>query len=301
MLSRIRTGGSTIVYDATKISHNIVHRIAGSGEGKIAFLMLTIDDHNHGDVWDKWLQPHLGTKASLYVHPKFPNKVTQELLKKYVIDELVETKYPFILNAYIALYRAALKDPSNQRFILITDSCIPVKGFHDIYQEAFKDNCSLVEWWALQSNDVDTRFFPVKDKVDMASIHKHSAYACLTREHVELLVNAPTFLVTVPSGDEHYLSPLFGKNTKHRMITWSNWHFAATSYWKELNILANMYKRKKPKGHIQSQKTKMWNSLSHPETFTRVDATLLATVKQFDPWFCRKFAKECDVGSLVRF
>lgn len=301
MLSKIRVKGGTVVYDASKVSRGIINRIAGNGVDKIAFLMLTIDDHNHGDVWDKWLRPHLGTKASLYIHPKFPVKVSQNLLKKHVIETLVKTKYMYILSAYLALYGAALKDPRNQRFILITESCVPVKRFDDIYQEAFKDECSLVEWWPLQSNDLDTRFFDVKEKVDITKIRKHSAYSCLIRDHVELLVKAPAFFKTIPYGEEHYLSPLLKQKVKHRIITWANWHFAASSYWKEKNILEDMYQRKKPKEQIQTQKTKMWNSLSHPETFTTVDAKLLNIVKQFDPWFCRKFAKGCNVETLVRF
>ena len=61
-----------------------------NNKGKIAFLFLTINNINSYDIWMKYLKGN-EDRYSIYVHPKYPEKVTQELIKKNIIKENTET------------------------------------------------------------------------------------------------------------------------------------------------------------------------------------------------------------------
>ena len=55
---------------------------------KIAFLFLTLDNINWHYYWDKYFDGH-NSKYSIYVHPKYPEKVTVPWMKKNIIKNLV--------------------------------------------------------------------------------------------------------------------------------------------------------------------------------------------------------------------
>ena len=94
---------------------------------KIAFLFLTIDK-----------------KYSIYVHPKYSNKVSDSILKGNIIGDTVETKHGFLVEAMIKLMNAGLKDKDNKFFVFVSDSCIPIKKFNILYEEVFTIGKSIV-------------------------------------------------------------------------------------------------------------------------------------------------------------
>ena len=69
---------------------------------KIAFLFLTLDNINWPIFWNKYFKGN-ESKYSIYVHPKFPEKVTIPWMKKNIIKDLVNTQWGIIVEAYINL------------------------------------------------------------------------------------------------------------------------------------------------------------------------------------------------------
>ena len=93
---------------------------------KIAFLFLTIDNPNFPDIWDFYFKDHQD-KINIYIHPKYPDRVTWQ--KDKIINNLKETEWGFIVDAYKSLFRQSLLDKSNVKFITISESCVPIKPF----------------------------------------------------------------------------------------------------------------------------------------------------------------------------
>jgi Core-2/I-Branching enzyme len=63
----------------------------------------------------------------LYLHPKYPDRVSSAI-RPYIINDLVATEWgrPNIVAATLALLRAALADPANTRFALISGDSFPL-------------------------------------------------------------------------------------------------------------------------------------------------------------------------------
>ena len=117
-------------------------------ESKIAFLFLTQGHIPFEAIWKEFFNFRTNpSEYSIYVHPKkgFLFKNTSFFHGKE-INHTVETVYlkASVSEAERELLRAALKDPDNQFFCLISESCIPLHPFHVMRAALFKRNASIV-------------------------------------------------------------------------------------------------------------------------------------------------------------
>ena len=97
---------------------------------KIAFLFLILDNPNFPKIWNSYFRNNKN-KYSIYIHPKFPEKTVWK--KKNIIQNLHETSWGFITEAYLELLKEAYKDPNNYKFITISESCVPIQSFDKFY------------------------------------------------------------------------------------------------------------------------------------------------------------------------
>ena len=68
---------------------------------------------------------------------KEKDKVTDILLKDRHIPEHIETCWgcPNLVEANILMMKEALKNPLNKKFILVSDSCLPIVSFNKFYNK----------------------------------------------------------------------------------------------------------------------------------------------------------------------
>jgi len=132
-----------IVYNNTI---NSIERF-NNEKNKIAFIFLTVGDINKHAIWDKFFRSR-DELYTIYVHPKFPEQVTS-FFKEYIIHDLVWTKWGDVslVEATNNLISNALKDKKNTKLILVSDSCIPIKSFDEIYSTVMKDNLSWFNYY----------------------------------------------------------------------------------------------------------------------------------------------------------
>src|SRR4029078_5027143 len=73
--------------------------------------------------------------------------ITQKLLLTHRVHA-VPTKWGDIslVEAESELYKAALKDKSNAYFILLSDTCVPVRSFNYIYNRIKRDERGIVNY-----------------------------------------------------------------------------------------------------------------------------------------------------------
>ena len=177
-------------------------------EKKIAFLFLTRDNLHSYDIWETFF---LGNenKYSMYCHPKNKDLVTDKLLKNNIITENIETCWGCsnLVKANIYLLKNALKDLSNHKFILVSESCIPIVSFTTMYNELTKDNLSRIGIHNKNSsldryNLIDNPIFDINKFV------KHSASGCVfNRNHAQILVDTIDHVDNwkkLQAPDEHY-------------------------------------------------------------------------------------------------
>jgi hypothetical protein len=161
---------------------------------KIAFLFLVRDDVNHPEIWENYMKGN-EDKISIYCHPKNPEKVKTEWLKANIIPNLVLTEWGKITDAYFSLIHEALKNKENKKLIVVSESCVPLRTFDELYRFFLNhdERCSFIRFWRLKEYDIEVR---LKGNKYFNNIHgesiafvKHYARFCLSRYHALKLMN----------------------------------------------------------------------------------------------------------------
>jgi hypothetical protein len=263
---------------------------------KIAFLFLTIGDIHQPEVWTNYFKGFRG-KYSIYCHPKFPNKVHTPWLKTGILPDLVETGWGYITRAYECLFREAMKDPDNIKFVTISESCIPLKHFQPFYEYLKKDDerTSYVKFMRLSQYDRQARIETQPNFKSIPSFQKHYARMCLSRYHVTKLLESPhlEFFHRMHVGDEFFLSSIGIEpdvdHVKPMEITYDNWEDTKSRLLKlkeetrtlGQSILENdLYRRNKA---LQDEIGK------NPKTYTTITTEEIETALHMGSFFWRKF------------
>lgn len=228
---------------------------------KIAFLFLTINDVNFPHIWNKYFERVDRRKYSIWIHPKNPENVTWK--RDRIISTLFPTAWGKITDAYMALMRHAHADLENTRFITVSESCVPIRSFDDLYEATMADNRSWVHFMHVSNYDCVERLrFDQTTNTAMMSAHKHAVHkhaahgydkqyynecrkryikhyarSCLIRSHVTRLLELDTemeFFHQMHVGDEFFLSVLWGNGRRGQIdhsevrdfaVTHDDWEF----------------------------------------------------------------------------
>ena len=103
--------------------------------------------HNQPDLWLEFFGRH-SDEYSIYLHSKIPSDVTQPIWREAIIPKYIHTAWGdiSIVRATLALLDAAFQDPTNEHFILLSESCIPIKPFAIIKSEILGDPRGRMAW-----------------------------------------------------------------------------------------------------------------------------------------------------------
>ncbi len=169
-------------------------------EPKIAFLFLTVSDIYHEAVWVKFFKGH-HDHYSLYVHPK--NDISpNSFFARAIISQREETRWENTMKAQIALLREALKDPTNTKFVFLSESTIPLVPFEEVYGHLLAHPLSE---FAHEKNPDSHRKFGIITK----GVRKNSQWIVLNRKHAQLMVDDTELIIEFaqhPFDNEHYPS-----------------------------------------------------------------------------------------------
>lgn len=161
---------------------------------KIAFLFLIRDDINHPDIWENYMRGN-EDKITIYCHPKHPENVKTEWLINNIIPNIVDTAWGKITNAYFSLIHEALKNRDNIKLIVISESCLPLQSFDELYRFfKYQDKRnSFIRFWRLKEYDINVRLNGNKYFKNIygenITFVKHYARFCLSRYHALKLLN----------------------------------------------------------------------------------------------------------------
>ncbi|GKB58352.1 glycosyl transferase, family 14 protein [Tanacetum coccineum] len=105
---------------------------------KIAFMFLTRGRLPFVPLWERFFRGQDARKYSIYVHtdPKFELGVanTSVFYKRQIPSQAVKWGSVSLVDAERRLLGNALLDFSNERFVLLSESCIPIHNFPTIYK-----------------------------------------------------------------------------------------------------------------------------------------------------------------------
>lgn len=106
---------------------------------KIALCFLVTKDLYNLNLWEEWLKGN-EDKYSIYVHFSNSKNITQDLLIKNRVTP-VPTQWGDIslVKAEKNIYKKAMKNKENKFFILLSESCIPVRNFNYVYRRLMRN------------------------------------------------------------------------------------------------------------------------------------------------------------------
>ncbi len=269
---------------------------------KIAFLFLTIDDIYFPKIWEYYFKNN-NDKISIYCHPKNPDNIKTPWLKKNIIKNLTKTKWGHFTNAIINLLKIALDDKDNQKFIIVSESCLPIKTFEKFYNMLQNDtiNTSYIKLRQFE------KFHFEKYNIFNKNLIKHSGWWCLSRHHVKKIISNQSIykFQHIIAGDEHFLSFLYpSDNIKNFEITYANW----TANINEINNISNQLKKLyelKESENIskydnQIMKLRIKKSIlgKHPKIYDKITENELNEIKKSSAFFYRKFSQTSNINEI---
>jgi hypothetical protein len=273
---------------------------------KIAFLFLTLNDVNFPKIWDEYFKGH-ENQYNIYIHPKYPDQVTWN--KDKIIGNLKETAWGFITRAYLELFKEALKDKDNFKFITLSETCLPIQSFDRLYKTLTKDNDS----WVKLMKITKYKFNEVLKKTPGNFIH-HYARFCLSRHHVKkVLINKSKldFFHNMHIGDEYFLSVLYPlRHFKDKEIIFDDWEYTDSLKESIKNKIKELFEEQEKNNNTENNKEieKLRDEIKHisghPKTIINVEEDL-DKIKKCDAFFYRKFSKKSNIeeywGEIIKY
>ncbi|KAK1302791.1 hypothetical protein QJS10_CPB12g00690 [Acorus calamus] len=170
-----------------------------SGNPKIAFLFLAKSNLPLDFLWDTFFQNGDGSNFSIHIHSRpgfvFDESTTRSAffygrqLRKTVQVVWGESS---MIQAERLLLEAALEDPANQRFILLSESCVPLYNFSYIYNYVMSSPKSFVDSFL---DTKEGRYNPkMSPKIPKDRWRKGSQWITLVRKHAVVVANDDAIL-----------------------------------------------------------------------------------------------------------
>ncbi|PWA62475.1 Glycosyl transferase, family 14 [Artemisia annua] len=182
---------------------------------KIAFLFLVRDNLPLDFLWHNFFKNADPENFTIYIHSKpgilFDKSVTKSaFFYNRQLRNSVEVGWgtPTMIEAEKLLFKAALDDPRNQIFVLLSDSCVPLYNFSYIYKYLISSPRSFVDSFIDATDDPrEKRYNPeMSPDIPEDKWRKGSQWITLVRRHAEVVAY------------DHDVFPIFEKHCKRRPL-----------------------------------------------------------------------------------
>ncbi|XAR63735.1 hypothetical protein NMG60_11023778 [Bertholletia excelsa] len=205
---------------------------------KIAFLFLTPGSLPFEKLWDMFFHGHEG-RFSVYVHASKdkPFHASHYFVNRDIRSDKVAWGKISMVDAERRLLANALKDPDNQHFVLLSDSCIPLHDFDFIYNYLIYTNVSFVDCFEDPGPHGSGRYSEhMLPEVDKADFRKGAQWFTMKRQHAVVVMADSLYytkfrLYCRPNmdgrncySDEHYLPTFFNMLDPSGIANWSVTH-----------------------------------------------------------------------------
>ncbi|WCJ25350.1 Core-2/I-branching beta-1 6-N-acetylglucosaminyltransferase family protein [Euphorbia peplus] len=223
---------------AIRVSKNSLEDEENKMIKKVAFMFLTYGWLPMDPLWQKYFEGHEGL-YSIYVHPHPsyndtwpPNSV---FFGRRIPSQEVSWGTDSMMAAEKRLLANALLDISNERFILLSESCIPLINFKTTYDYLMNTNLSFVESYDNPKKAGRGRYNPqMSPYINITHWRKGSQWFEATRDLAINIISDRKYYKLFQEYclppcyfDEHYiptlLNVLYPEVSSNRTITYVDW------------------------------------------------------------------------------
>ncbi|XP_004238911.1 glycosyltransferase BC10 [Solanum lycopersicum] len=206
---------------------------------KVAFMFLTRGPILLSPLWELFFKGNEGF-YSIYIHsnPSYNQSQVDEssiFHGRRIPSKEVEWGKINMVEAEKRLLANALVDISNQRFVLLSEACIPLFNFSTIYTHLMNSTKNFVETYDLPGPVGRGRYHPrMSPTIKLAQWRKGSQWFEMDRDLALEVVSDQTYFSVFKKhckgscyADEHFLptfvSMKFEKRNTGRTLTWVDW------------------------------------------------------------------------------
>ncbi|XP_031275496.1 glycosyltransferase BC10-like [Pistacia vera] len=194
-----------------------------SKNSKIAFLFLTPGPLPFEMLWDKFFHGHEG-RFSVYVHASRDKPVhfSRYFINREIRSDQVVWGRISMVDAERRLLANALKDPDNQHFVLLSDSCVPLHDFDYVYNYLMYSNMSFIDCFEDPGPHGNGRYSEhMLPEVEIKDFRKGAQWFTMKRQHALIVMADSLYYSKFRDyckhgvdgknciADEHYLPTFF--------------------------------------------------------------------------------------------
>ncbi|XP_064958314.1 glycosyltransferase BC10-like [Musa acuminata AAA Group] len=205
---------------------------------KIAFMFLARGGLPLSALWEKYFESH-HELYSIYVHshpsyqPDYPS--SSVFYERQIPSQVLAWGGLSMVDAERRLLANALLDVSNQRFVLLSETCIPLFDFSFTYRYLMRSKYSFVETFDDPGPGARGRYDPkLQPEISIQQWRKGTQWFEMSRQVAVVIVNETACYARfhelgggaiVP--DEHYIPTVLTITAPHlianRSLTWTMW------------------------------------------------------------------------------
>ncbi|KFK35824.1 hypothetical protein AALP_AA4G041900 [Arabis alpina] len=205
---------------------------------KLAFMFLTKGDLPFAPLWEVFFNGHEGL-YSIYVHslPGYKSRFSKSSVfyRRYIPSQAVEWGEMSMSEAERRLLANALLDVSNEWFVLVSESCVPLRGFSFIYGYISGSRYSFMGCADEEGRDGRGRYnIGMEPEITLSQWRKGSQWFEINRKlAIEIVQDTfyyPKFKEFCKQpcyNDEHYFPTMLSINHRillaNRTLTWTDW------------------------------------------------------------------------------
>ncbi|XP_028079762.1 glycosyltransferase BC10-like [Camellia sinensis] len=205
---------------------------------KIAFMYLTPGSLPFEKLWDKFFHGHEG-RFSVYVHASKDKPVhfSRFFVNREIRSDKVVWGKISMVDAERRLLANALKDPDNQHFVLLSDSCVPLHHFDYVYNYLMYTNVSFIDCFEDPGPHGTGRYSEhMLPEVEKANFRKGAQWFTMKRQHAVVVMADNLYYKKFREyckpgmdgrncySDEHYLPTFFHMLDPSGIANWSVTH-----------------------------------------------------------------------------
>ncbi|GKC03492.1 glycosyl transferase, family 14 protein [Tanacetum coccineum] len=204
---------------------------------KVAFMFLTRGSVLLSPLWEMFFKGHNGL-FNIYVHSSSTNWTEHDdsvFYGRRIPSKDVEWGKVSMIEAERRLLANALLDFSNQRFVLLSEACIPLFNFSTVYTYLINSNYNFVESYDLEGPVGRGRYsWKMNPTVKPSEWRKGSQWFEMNRDLAIEVISDTTYFPVFQDycngscyADEHYLptfvSCKFSEMNSNRTLTFVDW------------------------------------------------------------------------------
>jgi len=248
---------------------------------KLGFLFLCKNNINQLQLWLDFFKNNYD-KCNIYIHSYDQENITQDFVKKYHIDKVLDTGWGDIYDVVRYVMNISV-EKNDYKLVLLSESTIPTKSFDYIYDYLTKDNKGYLNYNMTSEylNNMQIRRYNLNCKnikdfeknIDFSHWYYNETWITFNKEMIEIILD----------DDKYY------KYFKTAFVYDENYPMYLYSLYNKLDLFHNI------KTTYTNWNTNYINGKKHPKLYDDIDDELLKELSNPDILFGRKFSDNPNI------